>query len=66
MRRVTLMVAAIVMVTVLVVGSVAFAEAQPKTPLCHNGHTIMVGAHAKEAHLNHGDSPEPCDEQPPA
>jgi hypothetical protein len=63
MRRVTRMVAAMVMVTVLVVGSVAFAEAQEQVPLCHNGHTIMVGAPAKEVHLNHGDSPEPCGEQ---
>jgi hypothetical protein len=67
MRRVTLMVAAMVMVSVLAVGSVAFAEpegggrGQPKVPLCHNGHTITVGGPAKEVHLNHGDSPEPCE-----
>ena len=62
MRRVTLMVAAMVVVTVLVVASGAFAE-QAKVPLCHEGQTITVGAPAKATHLNHGDSPEPC-EQP--
>jgi hypothetical protein len=62
-------VAATVMVTVLSVATVAFAEqedegglGQEKVTLCHNGHTITVGAPALAAHLNHGDSPEACQE----
>jgi hypothetical protein len=62
-------VAAMALLSVLSVVTMAFAEqeegggrGQPKVPLCHNGHTITVGAPAKEVHLNHGDSPEPCDE----
>src|SRR5215216_3928208 len=57
------------LLSVLSVVTMAFAEqeegggrGQPKVPLCHNGHTITVDAPAKEVHLNHGDSPEPCDE----
>jgi hypothetical protein len=72
MRRVTLMVAAMVMVTVLVLVSVAFAAqdggdlGQETVSLCHYGHTIVVGEHAESAHrthLNHGDTLGEC-EQP--
>jgi hypothetical protein len=70
MRRVTLMVAAMVVVTVLVVVSVAFAAedggglGQEKVILCHEGHTITVGFPAQAAHLNHGDTEDAC--EPPA
>jgi hypothetical protein len=67
MRRVTLMVAAMVMVSVLAVGSVAFAS-QEKVTLCHvsaNGtETIEVDLSAQAAHLKHGDTPGAC--EPPA
>ena len=60
-------VAAMVMVTVLGVATVAFAEqedegglGQVKVPLCHNGHTITVGEPAKAAHQNHGDTLGAC------
>ena len=56
-------VAATMVVTVLVMGSVAFAEqedggdqGQDKVTLCHNGHIITVGEPAQEAHLAHGDT----------
>jgi hypothetical protein len=71
MRRVTLMVAAMVIVTVLGVVSVAFAEqahgsglGRENVVLCHNGHTITVGFPAQAAHLNHGDTEDAC--EPPA
>jgi hypothetical protein len=72
MRRVTLMVAAMMMVTVLAVGSVAFAEqdgggAQEKVALCHNGHIITVGEPAESAHrthLDHGDTLGECEQTP--
>jgi hypothetical protein len=74
MRRVTLMVAAMVMVTVLSVVSVAFAEqddggglSQEKVALCHNGHIITVGEPAESAHrthLNHGDTLGECEQTP--
>ena len=58
-------VAAMVVVTVLSVATVAFAEQEdggglghPKVTLCHNGHTITVGAEA--AHLDHGDTLRAC------
>jgi hypothetical protein len=67
MRRVTLMVAAIVVVTVLVVISVAFAEQEDggdqgheKVILCHNGYTITVGKPAEPVHLAHGDTLGEC------
>ena len=68
MRRVTLMVAAMVMVTVLSVVSVAFAEqaygsglGEEKVTLCHEGrHTITVGAPSHAAHLDHGDTLGAC------
>jgi hypothetical protein len=54
-------------VSVLSVATVAFAEqddeggpGQDKVPLCHNGHTIRVGAPAQAAHLEHGDMPSAC------
>jgi hypothetical protein len=62
-------VAAVVMVSVLSVVSVAFAEqeegdglGQAKVTLCHNGHTIRMGAPAQAAHLNHGDTLGACGE----
>ena len=52
-------VAAVILFSVLAVVTVAFAEqeegnglGQDKVTLCHNGHTITVGAPAKDAHLN--------------
>jgi hypothetical protein len=67
MRRVTLMVAAMVMVSVLAVGSVVFAEqddggdqGHEKVILCHNGHTITVGKPAEPVHLAHGDTLGEC------
>jgi Right handed beta helix region len=63
-----LSVVAAMVVTVLSVATVAFAEQEdegglgdPKVTLCHNGHTITVGAPAQEAHLNHGDIEDACD-----
>ena len=60
-------VAATMVVTVLVTGSVAFAEqedggdqGQDKVTLCHNGHTITVGKPAEPVHLAHGDTPGEC------
>jgi hypothetical protein len=59
-------VAAMVVVTVLSVATVAFAEQEdggghPKVTLCHKGHTITVGAPAEAAHLNnHGDTLGAC------
>jgi hypothetical protein len=62
-RKVSILsvVAAVMVVSVLSVATVAFAEqedqvgpGQPKGTLCHNGHTISVGAPAQEAHLAHG------------
>jgi hypothetical protein len=59
-------VAATMVVTVLVTGSVALAEqedgddqGQKKVALCHNGHMITVGEPAQAAHSDHGDL-EPC------
>jgi hypothetical protein len=59
--------AAMVVVTVLSVATVALAEQEdggglghPKLTLCHNGHTITVGAPAQEAHLKHGDMKGAC------
>src|SRR5215217_3668850 len=56
-------VAAMVALIVLGVVTMAFAEQEevggkgkPKVTLCHNGHLITVGAPAKVAHLNHGDT----------
>ena len=53
-------VAATLVVTVLAMGSVAFAEqevgsdqGQVKVTLCHNGHTITVGEPAQDTHLQH-------------
>jgi hypothetical protein len=61
-------VAAMVVVTVLSVATVAFAEQEdggglghPKVTLCHKGHTITVGAPAEAAHLDHGDTDDACD-----
>jgi hypothetical protein len=61
-------VAAMVVVTVLSVATVAFAEQEdggglgrPKVTLCHNGHTITVGAPARAAHRDHGDTEGACD-----
>jgi hypothetical protein len=66
MRRVTLMVAAMVMVSVLAVGSVAFA-ANPQVEVCHNGHTITVSEPAVALHdLRHGDLLGPCVQPEPA
>jgi hypothetical protein len=59
MRRVTLMVAAMVMVSVLAVGSVAFA-ANPQVEVCHDGHQITVSEPAVAAHERHGDTLGPC------
>jgi hypothetical protein len=64
--------AAMVMVSVLAVVTVAFAKqdggglvqgggpGQEKVTLCHKGHTITVGAPAQAAHLNHGDAEGAC------
>jgi hypothetical protein len=61
-------VAATMVVTVLVMGSVAFAEQEvgvglgkEKVTLCHNGHAITVGEPAQDTHLDHGDSPGACE-----
>jgi hypothetical protein len=63
-----LSVVAAMVVTVLSVATVAIAEQEdggglgyPKVTLCHYGHTIMVGAPAREAHLVHGDIEGACD-----
>jgi hypothetical protein len=60
-----------VVLSVLGVATVAFAEqddgggnGQDKVTLCHNGHTITVGAPATEAHLAHGDIEGACVEEP--
>src|SRR5215208_3831260 len=60
-------VAATMVVTVLVTGSVAFAEQEDggdqgheKVILCHNGHTITVGKPAEPVHLAHGDTLGEC------
>jgi len=60
-------VAAVVMVSVLGVVSVAFAEheegvglGQRKVTPCHNGHTITVGEPTQSAHLDHGDTEGAC------
>src|SRR5215207_3418319 len=62
-------VAAMVVLSVLSVATVAFAEqeegrglGQEKVTLCHNGHTLTVGAPAEAAHLNHGDTSGACGE----
>jgi hypothetical protein len=66
MRRITLMVAAMVMVTVLSVATVAFA-ANPQVEVCHNGHTITVSEPAVALHdLRHGDLLGPCVQPEPA
>ena len=62
------LVAAMVVLIVLGVVTVAFAEqdnegglGQDKVTLCHKGKkTLTVGAPAQEAHLRHGDSPGAC------
>ncbi len=66
--------AAMVMVSVLAVVTVAFAKqdggglvqggdpGQEKVTLCHKGHTITVGAPAQAAHLNHGDTLVACEQ----
>src|SRR5215216_2363751 len=62
------MVAAMVLITVLAVVTMAFAEqeegsgqGQPKVTLCHKGHTISVAEPAQDAHVtNHGDTLGPC------
>jgi hypothetical protein len=60
-------VATIVVLSVLSLAPVAFAEqddeaglGRVKVPLCHNGHTITVGEPAREAHLDHGDTECAC------
>src|SRR5829696_8703053 len=60
-------VAATMVVTVLVTGSVAFAEQEDggdqgheKVTLCHNGHTITLGKPAEPVHLAHGDTLGEC------
>jgi len=59
-------------VTVMLTVTVAFAtpseggNGQPKVTLCHNGHTITVGAPAVAAHERHGDNTlDACEEAPP-
>ena len=60
-RKVSILsvVAAVIVVSVLWVATVAFAEQDDeggqdnKVPLCHNGHTITVGEPAMAAHLKH-------------
>ena len=61
-------VATTMVVSVLSVATVAFAEqedgvglGQEKVALCPNGHMITVGEPAQDTHLDdHGDSPEAC------
>ena len=59
------------MVTVLAMGSVAFAaedeggQGQQKVTLCHKGHTITVGAPAVAAHERHGDDEGACETETP-
>ena len=59
------------MVTVLAMGSVAFAaedeggQGQQKVTLCHKGHTITVGAPAVVAHERHGDDEGACETETP-
>jgi hypothetical protein len=67
-----LSVAATIVVTVLAMGSVAFAEqededgqGQQKVTLCHKGHTITVGAPAVAAHERHGDDEGACETETP-
>jgi hypothetical protein len=62
-------VAATMVVTVLAMGSVAFAEqedggdqGQEKVTLCHNGHIITVGEPAEPVHLAHGDILGACEQ----
>jgi hypothetical protein len=59
-------VAAMVVVTLLGVVTVAFAAqdggglGQEKVTICHKGHTITVGFPAQAAHLKHGDTDGAC------
>jgi hypothetical protein len=47
-------------------GTPAFADAastgygEQKVTICHNGHTLTVGAPGANAHLAHGDTLGPC------
>ena len=69
-RKVSILsvVAAMAVLSVLSVVTMAFAEQEEgsgqdekKVTLCHNGHTISVGAPAQDAHVtNHGDTLGPC------
>jgi hypothetical protein len=58
-------------VTVMLTVTVAFAtpseggNGQTKVTLCHNGHTLTVGAPAVAAHERHGDTLDACEEAPP-
>ena len=59
-------VAAMALLSVLFVVSVAFAEqdggvlGEEKVTICHKGQTITVAEPAVQAHLKHGDTPGPC------
>jgi hypothetical protein len=57
-------------ITVLAMAAVAFAdddEGGPgeKVTLCHEGHTITVGAPAMAAHVRHGDTEGACGTEAP-
>jgi hypothetical protein len=41
-----------------------YARGKDKVTLCHEEHTITVGAPAKDAHLRHGDTEGTCGEEP--
>ncbi|MDQ3861997.1 MAG: hypothetical protein M3317_00555 [Actinomycetota bacterium] len=65
-RNVSILGVAAMVVTTLAIVTVAFAAQnkggpdQEKATLCHKGHTITVGASARDAHLNHGDTEGAC------
>jgi Right handed beta helix region len=58
-------------ITVLAMAAVAFADddeggpGEHKVTLCHEGHTITVGAPAMAAHVRHGDTEGACGTEAP-
>ena len=62
-RRVLSLVLLIAAATFVVLGLSARTPSadQQLVEICHKGNTISVDVHAVPAHLEHGDSPVPCD-----